>query len=94
MYEPPFSDEKCAELCRFARAVWGSPNAVLRRSGDINFIDLRPYSSAFQRLFAGALSHDRILVRQEYLTALQALATETYYRGAYVTGQPGIGRTL
>ncbi|KAF8124736.1 hypothetical protein EV363DRAFT_1271018 [Boletus edulis] len=35
-----------------------------------------------------------MLVRKEYFTALQALNTNRYRRGAYITGQPGIGKTL
>ena len=81
------------ELDRFSRAVWGNPQAVLRRSGDIEFIDLKDYP-AFRQLFGGAVSYDKILVREEYHIALRALETKMYYRGAYVTGQPGIGKAV
>lgn len=93
MPESPLSTSQYTQLCEFAHTVWGNSKAVLQQSGDINFIDLQPYP-VFQHLFAGAVSHDKILIRQEYHTALQALETKTYYRGAYVTGQPGIGRTV
>ncbi|KAF8124977.1 hypothetical protein EV363DRAFT_1177202, partial [Boletus edulis] len=35
-----------------------------------------------------------ILVRDEYRIALQTLQTDVYKRGAYVTGPPGIGKTI
>ncbi|KAF8345501.1 hypothetical protein F5887DRAFT_965300, partial [Amanita rubescens] len=48
------------------------------------------------RLFPTAvIFHDKILVRQEYRDALRTLKGDaTYLRGAYVTGQPGIGKSL
>ena len=90
MFQPPLSDNERDELDQFSRAVWGNPKAVLRRSGDIEFIDLGGYP-AFLGLLVGAVWYDKILVREEYRIALQTLETERYSRGAYVTGQPGIG---
>lgn len=84
--------EQRAQFNLFASTVWGNPNAILEHSGDIEFINLKPYP-ALQSLFIGTRWSDKILVREEYRIALHALETETYYRGAYVTGQPGIGKT-
>ena len=93
MIESPLAKVDRDELDKFAQVVWGNPQAVLRRSGDMEFIDLKGYP-AFRQLFAGAASYDKILVREEYRIALRALETKMYYRGAYVTGQPGIGKAV
>jgi len=89
------SEKEHADLNRFASAVWGNAGAVLKRSGsrDTEFIDLEGYFHTFRPLFIGALKYDKILVRDEYRTALLALETDRYYLGAYVTGQPGIGKS-
>ena len=80
------------QLGLFAKSVWGNPNTVLKKFGDIQFIDLEGYHPVFQQLFPGALSYDKILVREEYHLALKQLEGERYLRGAYVTGQPGTGK--
>ena len=94
MTESPYPENIHEQLSQFSRAVWGNSGAVLRRSGDIEFIDLEGYP-ALRELFTGGLFklyYYKILVREEYHTALQALETEMYDTGAYVTGQPGIGK--
>ena len=93
MTEYIYSEGECAQLKQFASAVWGDSKAVLRRSGDIEFIDLKDYP-VFRHLFAGPLFHDKILVREEYRIALRELETRMYDRGAYVTGQSGIGKIV
>jgi hypothetical protein len=83
------------KLQEFTQVVWGNSNHVLLTHPDLNveYINLGMYFKAFQRLFPTAVVfHDKILVRQEYRDALQALKGHKYQRGAYVTGQPGIGR--
>ena len=83
------------QLQEFTNAVWGRSDHVLFTDPDLNaeYINLGRYFRAFQRLFPTAvIYHDKILVRQEYRDALQALKGPRYHRGAYVTGQPGIGR--
>ena len=73
------------DLGQFARTAWGrpGPQALLRH--------LPP--RLFLGLYAGMLRH--VPVRDGYCTALQALHTDTvrYERGAYVTGQPNIGKS-
>ncbi|KAI9572496.1 hypothetical protein HD554DRAFT_1546856 [Boletus coccyginus] len=82
-------------LTRFAREVWGNPGAVLQQHlGGFQFIDLGAYFDAFQSFFAGVQLRDKLLVREEYRIALKALEEDTYKGGAYVVGQPGIGKTL
>jgi len=74
--------------------VWGNSQAVLKQHpGGFEFIDLGAYFPAFQSFFAGKLIHDKLLVRNEYRMTLEALETNTYKAGAYVTGQPGIGES-
>jgi hypothetical protein len=83
-------------LNSFASAVWGNPQAVLKRDHTIgvDYIDLTAYHDAFEFLLGSAFQHAKILVRDEYRTALHELETNnTYRRGAYVTGQPGIGKS-
>ncbi|KAI9568825.1 hypothetical protein HD554DRAFT_2171964 [Boletus coccyginus] len=82
-------------LNQFACKVWGNPGAVLKQHpGGFQFIDLGPYFDAFRSLFAGVALPDKLLVRDEYRIALQALEEDRYKQGAYVVGQPGIGKTL
>jgi hypothetical protein len=72
--------------------VWGNSQTVLKQHPDgFQFIDLCGFFRAFHSFSAGIVTHDKLLVRNEYLVAKQALETATYRRGAYVTGQPGIG---
>lgn len=79
-------------LNQFAHTVWGNPQALLRQLPQgAEFIDLSEYSEVFERLFAGILTNYKILIRNEYRAALRELQTNKYRRGAYVTGQPGIG---
>ncbi|KAI9573181.1 hypothetical protein HD554DRAFT_2310957 [Boletus coccyginus] len=83
-------------LNQFAGEVWGNPGAILKQHpGGFQFIDLGPYFKAFRSFFAGVSLKDKILVRDEYRTALQALKEDQLYEGgAYVVGQPGIGKTF
>jgi len=81
-------------LNRFAREVWDNPGAVLKQHpGGFQFIDLGPYFDAFQSFFAGVVLNDKLLVKDEYRLALQALEEDIYKRGAYVVGQSGIGES-
>ena len=82
-------------LNSFASAVWGNTQAVLKRdrTTGVHYIDLTAYHDAFEFLLGSAFQHVKILVRDEYRIALHELETSnTYRRGAYVTGQPGIGK--
>ncbi|KAI9462208.1 hypothetical protein HD554DRAFT_2289333 [Boletus coccyginus] len=82
-------------LNEFAQLVWGNSQAVLKRHPrGFEFIDLGGYLPAFRSFFARVVVHDKLLVRNEYRVALQALETNSYEAGVYVTGQPGIGKTL
>lgn len=81
-------------LKNFARMVWGNSQAVLKQHPEgFEFIDLGAYFPAFRSFFAGILVHDKLLVRNEYRMALEALEANRYKAGAYVTGQPGIGES-
>lgn len=82
-----------SDLNRFANRVWGIPEALIRRlpQGATEFIDLGEYFEAFTRLSSNIIRHEKILVREEYRTALQALQKDEYQGGVYLTGQPGIG---
>ncbi|KAF8125005.1 hypothetical protein EV363DRAFT_1353394, partial [Boletus edulis] len=72
----------------------GNPQAVLKYDpSGFECIDVEEYQLGLQTLF-GSSTISKVLVRDEYRTALQELQTDTYVRGAYVTGQPGIGKTL
>lgn len=87
-----------ALLNKFSRMAWGHPGFLFRylddaSTGPIEFIDLGEYFLAFQALFAGILDHPRVLVRDEYRTALDALQGDEYYRGACVIGHSGIGKS-
>ncbi|KAF8133018.1 hypothetical protein EV363DRAFT_83965 [Boletus edulis] len=82
------------QLYRLASTVWGNPQAVLKHDpSGFEYIDVQEYRHGLQALF-GSPTISKILVRDEYRTALQELQTDPYARGAYVTGQPGIGKTL
>ncbi|KAF8346418.1 hypothetical protein F5887DRAFT_1182764 [Amanita rubescens] len=97
MSTEPTSEDFYGQLHEFTHAVWGRSNHVLFTDPDLNieYIKLGRYLEAFQRLFPTAVVYsDKIFVRQEYRDALQALKGPRYHRGAYVTGQPGIGKTL
>jgi len=78
----------------FARIVWGNSEAVLKQHPEgFEFIDLGAYFPAFQSFFAGILVCDKLLVRNEYRMASEALEANRYKTGAFVTGQPGIGES-
>ena len=94
--EPPIlEDNIITQLQEFTGAVWDRSDHVLLMHPSLNveYINLDRYLGAFQRLFPNAvIFHDKILIRQEYRDALEALKGRSeYLRGAYVTGQPGIG---
>ncbi|KAH7886431.1 hypothetical protein F5I97DRAFT_1928284 [Phlebopus sp. FC_14] len=60
----------------------------------VQCLDFGEHSAAVQLLCGGLWRGGKILVRTEYREALQALEEEQVYRkGAYVVGQPGIGKT-
>jgi hypothetical protein len=85
-------DEYLPALNQFAGMIWGNSQTVLKQHPDgFQFIDLGGFFDAFHSFFAGIVTHDKLFVRNEYLVAKQELETATYQRGAYVTGQPGIG---
>ncbi|KAF8441700.1 hypothetical protein L210DRAFT_3644942 [Boletus edulis BED1] len=89
------SNDTRDKLNRFTSIIWhNGTQAVLRRHDPERFeyIDLEGYLDSFQFIF-GPTIVAKILVRDEYRTALQDLQTDAYDRGAYVTGQPGIGKT-
>ena len=84
------------ELSHFSRAVWGNSQAVLKRHSpqeNIEFIDIGDYFLAFAIFSSGLVKPHKILVREEYRTAIEELQTESYKNGAYVTGQSGIGKS-
>ncbi|KAF8124886.1 hypothetical protein EV363DRAFT_1402856 [Boletus edulis] len=84
------------DLSRFAHMVWCTPQAISKRHSDpggFEYIDLGGCLVGFQVLFGGAVE-EKLLVRDEYRIAAQELQTDRYHRGAYVTGQPGIGKSL
>ena len=92
--ESPFQDSIMLQLKKFTRAAWGNSGHILLTSPDSNveYINLGEYFKALQSLFPAAVKHDKILVRQAYRDALQALKENTRYnRGVFITGQPGIG---
>jgi hypothetical protein len=80
------------DLNQFASMVWGHSHTVLKHHpGGFEFIDFGGSLDAFQDLFGNISVHDKLLVRHEYRVTYQALQTDVYRRGAYVSGQPGIG---
>ncbi|KAI9569775.1 hypothetical protein HD554DRAFT_2170772 [Boletus coccyginus] len=88
------SDQQQELLNQFSCFTWGHPEHCLKEdefseSGFIQFIDV-----AFEFLFAGILRSGKILVRDEYHTALVALQGDEYNCGVIIIGQPGIGKTL
>ncbi|KAI9456482.1 hypothetical protein HD554DRAFT_1847843 [Boletus coccyginus] len=93
MTEAPFQ-QTLLNLQRFAALVRDNPQAVLKRSEDIEFIDLGEFKQDLRLLFGWAAKQRKILVRDEYRTALQTLDTDFYCDGAFVIGQPGIGKTF
>ena len=84
-------------LKSLAEAVWGNAQAFLKqdRAIGVEYIDLTGHRDAFKVLLGSAITEQaKILVREEYRTALHELETNNgYRRGAYVTGQPGIGKS-
>ncbi|KAF8557321.1 hypothetical protein OG21DRAFT_349393 [Imleria badia] len=81
-------------LKSFASSVWGNAQEQDHTTG-VEYIDLTSYIDAFELLFGSAVKGAKILVREEYRIALHELETnDTYCHGAYITGQPGIGKTL
>ncbi|KAF8555624.1 hypothetical protein OG21DRAFT_846630 [Imleria badia] len=88
------SNQEYDLLNKFSRAAWGHPKYLFKNlDASSEFIDLGEYFLAFQALFRGIVQHPRILVRDEYRVALDALQGVKYYRGAYVIGHPGIGKS-
>ncbi|KAF8442817.1 hypothetical protein L210DRAFT_3629467 [Boletus edulis BED1] len=82
------------ELSWFADMVRDTPQAISKCHPEgFEFIDLGGCLAGFQALFGGTVE-EQILVRDEYRIAAQKLQTDRYDRGAYVTGQPGIGKSL
>ncbi|KAF8552965.1 hypothetical protein OG21DRAFT_1485803 [Imleria badia] len=85
-------------LKSFAEAVWGNAQAFLKQdhTTGAEYIDMTEHPHAFKVLLGPAVRHQaKILVREEYRIALHELETnDTYRYGAYITGQPGIGKTL
>ncbi|KAG9312715.1 hypothetical protein JVU11DRAFT_7142 [Chiua virens] len=92
------TDTDESRLSNFASKAWGSPCAFIKELDDsqakFDYIDLGGYFTTFRKFFVGALSVDKILIRQEYRDAFEELEKEAYYNGVCVTGQPGIGKTL
>ena len=82
------------QLNQFTSMVWGNAQAALKPtdSPGVEYIDLAGYLDGLRWLFGRAIEHDKILVRAEYRSAFQELQTTYYSRGAFVTGQPGIGK--
>ncbi|KAG9316860.1 hypothetical protein JVU11DRAFT_2935 [Chiua virens] len=92
------TDTDESQLSQFTSKAWGSPCAFIKElddgQGKFDYIDLGGYFTTFRKFFGGALSVDKILIRQEYRDAFEELEKEAYYNGVCVTGQPGIGKTL
>ncbi|KAF8552150.1 hypothetical protein OG21DRAFT_1486446 [Imleria badia] len=95
-----FSNREYDLLNKFSRTAWGHPKFLFKTldassTGVFEFIDLGEYFTVFRVLFAGIVRHPRILVRDEYRVALDALqGNKAYDSGAYVIGHPGIGKTI
>ena len=91
------SKHRIANLNVFASTVWGNAEAVLKQGNPIgvDYVDITQYMDAFEFLLGPAIPYYRkILIREEYRIALDALETKLAYRqAAYVTGQPGIGKS-
>ncbi|KAN0077949.1 hypothetical protein V8E55_010006 [Tylopilus felleus] len=91
-------NRKRDSLKSFAEAAWGNAQAFLKQDHamGVEYINLTEHHLAFEILLGPAIIDQvKILVREEYRTALHELETNNRYRrGAYVTGQPGIGKTL
>lgn len=91
------SKHRIANLNVFASTVWGNAEAVLKQGNPIgvDYVDITQYMDAFEFLLGPAIPYYRkILIREEYRIALHALETKLAYRqAAYVTGQPGIGKS-
>ncbi|KAF8120576.1 hypothetical protein EV363DRAFT_87913 [Boletus edulis] len=82
------------DLNQFARMVWDTPEDISKSHPQgFEYIDLRGCLAGFEDIFGGTIE-EKILVRDEYRIAAQELQTARYHRGAYVTGQPGIGKSL
>ena len=83
-------------LSEFSRQAWGHPELFLKNGtvpdvGDIEYVDLGKFLPSIRKCIGGTtLGH--VMVRDEYRVALEALQQPPYARGAYVTGQPGIGK--
>ena len=91
-----FGNEEYDLLSKISRHAWGHPELFLKNGtfpdiGDIEYVDLSKYLPAVDICSSGP-ELSLVLVRDEYRLALQALQRPTYARGAYVTGQPGIGK--
>ena len=90
-------DDEHKLLNQFSSVAWGHPEVFLKKAtspeaGVIEFIDLGEYFTAVRLLFAGVLDQPTMLVRDEYHIALDTLQGAQYRRGAFVIGQPGIGK--
>lgn len=93
-YPPSSQKTNHNDLGRFAGIVWGNPQAVLKKHPEgFEYIDLSGYLKAFRTFFAGMVTHDKLLVTNEYRIALQELQGDAYQAGACVVGQPGIGES-
>lgn len=89
----PFAGGRYDLLSAFSHEAWGHSERFLNKgtlpdAGDVEFVDLGEYLPSVRFCFCGT-HFDRILVRDEYRVALEALQQP---KDAYVTGQPGIGR--
>ncbi|KAN0073583.1 hypothetical protein V8E55_012190 [Tylopilus felleus] len=91
-------NRKRDSLKSFAEAAWGNAQDFLKQDHamGVEYINLTEHHLAFEILLGWAVRDQvKILVREEYRTALHELETNnTYHYGAYITGQPGIGKTL
>lgn len=96
-----FSQNILDALQIFANAAWHNPSAFRRThhsstSRDVEYLHLQEHSIALRYVFGTTLAgYNKILVRDEYRQALQALQADSVYKqGMYIIGQPGIGKTF
>ena len=91
-----FGNNKYELVSEISRQAWGHPELFFKQQtfpdvGNIEYVDLGKYLSSI-RLCIGEVNLGHVIVRDEYRIALEALQQPLYARGAYVTGQPGIGK--
>ncbi|KAF9219036.1 hypothetical protein BS17DRAFT_790224 [Gyrodon lividus] len=97
------SEKWLTALREFVRAVWGNETIFkkqhYRLSGAdsaervVEYLDFGVYFWALRRLLPGSrLGDGKLLVRTEYNLAMEAFE-EDYQTGAYIIGQPGIGKS-